>query len=261
MPWFYPGGFRYTEYSDCGYIAPNGKNRPAMDEYLKVREQFGEKRQEVPVLEIVDADPDGELSHWCNYVFGNGVFSKFAFDHARLIDGKLLKDTRVPGCGILAADRTRKMGGTFRFRLAGSDTTSKNTPLLLCGNSEYQGCGPLKYLNGEFNTVTLSNENGSYEITNGGSYFLPAGTYRLTADVGNIAPAKWLHGEADGCVVLKCDDQIYSLQKDVGYLEDGTLQGVFAVETDKTVCLRLAALRRAEFGEVFLFRVQVMQNA
>ena len=261
MPWFYPGGFRYTEFSDCGYVSPNGELRPAMEEYLRVSDQFGEQRTETPVLETVEADPDGDISHWCTFVFGTGVFSKFVYDRARLIENTSIKDTRVPGLGIRAADRTRKMGGTFRFKLAGSETTSADTPLLLCGNSEYRGYGPLKYLDGEFNSVTLSNGTDTYEISNGAVCSLPAGEYGLVAEIGNIAPAKWLHGDQAGCVALQCNGQIFPLLRDTEYLEDGRTEGVLSVREDCTVSLRLTALGRADFGEIFRFCLRVKENA
>ena len=75
MPWFYPGGFRFTEHSDCGYVAQNGSLRPAFREYLKSGDFFSSgkgKREEKKITEYAHVDPEGELSYWCKFVSADG---------------------------------------------------------------------------------------------------------------------------------------------------------------------------------------------
>ncbi len=258
MPWFYAGGFRYTEFSDCGYAAPNGENRPSMEAYADIGQWFVGERKEPRVTEFVEADPDGEISHWCRFVYGEGVYSKFAFDHARLIEGKPLEDTRVWGKGIEAADRARSVGGIFEFVLKGSNTTSIDTPLIVCGDEDYRGIGVLKYLDSEFNYVKISNGKEDIMLERGKEVKLPAGTYSIEASVGNIAAAKWIAGNHYGCAALKCNDICLAMDKDTDYLEDAIFSGTININEGQEIVMRLTSLSRADFGEFFKFNVKVI---
>ncbi len=258
MPWFYAGGFRYTEFSDCGYTAPNGENRPAMEEYISIGEWLKNDKEELAVIETVEADPDGEISHWCRFIYGEGIYSKFAFDHARLIEGKPLEDTRIWGKGIEAADRARREGGTFEFKLKGSDTTSIDTPLVLCGDAPYKGYGPLKYLDSEFNYVRIVGEDLDCTLKSGETVKLPSGKYSIVAQVGNIAAARWISGTHYGCVALRCNETNFFMTDDVPYLGDGEFSGKLRISKSGEYSLRLTVIDRAEFGEIFEFKVEVI---
>lgn len=267
LPWFYPGGFRFTEHSDCGYVNPDGSERPAMLEYRKLGEWFKADSPDRGKTEYVTVDPDGELLNWCRIVFGDGTFSKFAFDRARLLNGKPLTDNRVPGIGIEAAKRTYERGGTFEFVTPGTGTTSSDTSLELCGGASPVSTsgiqiGAFKYLNGEFNFLTLSSENKKYKLTVADEPVLtiPAGKYRVEAGVGNLAAAKWLSGNSDGCVAVKAEFDgktigIMPLESDTGYLADGTARGELELERCGELKLRLTVLGRAEFGGSFKIKL------
>jgi len=256
MPWFFPGGFRFTEHSDCGYITPNGKNRPAMDEYLKLKDWFIKERVPKKITERVVANPDGEISHWCTFVYGEGVYSKFAFDRARLLDGIPLEDSRVWGVGIKAADRARKEGGCFEFVMAGSENTSQNTPLLLCGDAEYHGYGVLKYLDSEFSYVELCNDDNVFSVENGDEIRVSKGKFKITAGIGNIAASKWICGNDIGCVMLKCNETLMPISKDAEYLDDVTAEWEMEIDRDTELVLRLTAIDRADFGEIYRIKIK-----
>lgn len=254
LPWFYAGGFRYTEHSDCGYTAPDGSDRPVLEEYSKLGEWFLEDRPEKPV-EYVRVDPEGEHSNWCRIFFGEGTFSKFAFDRARLINGKPLEDNRVPGVGIKAAKRAYESGGIFEFVTKGSGTTSENTPLDLCGDAE--GVGPYKYLDAEFNFVRFISDRKIYEPENG-RITLPAGKYKVEAGVGNLAAAKWLAGNSFGRTAVKCGETVLELESDVTYLADGIASGEIEIDRGIDLALRAVVIGRAEFGEISRIHVDIM---
>ncbi len=261
MPWFYPGGFRFTEHSDCGYVAQNGSLRPAFREYLKSGDFFSSgkgKREEKKITEYAHVDPEGELSYWCKFVYGEGVFSKFDFDRARLLYGKQLEDNRVAGAGIRAAKSAEKNGGLFEFVTDGDGTTSANTPLVLCGNAAFEGYGPLKYLDGEFNYVKFVSADGrEYAAENGGELRLDVGIYTVEVGVGNLAAATWLSGSCDGDVMLKVGKKYIPLEKDVRYLSDGVARGEYSVAFAEEIELRLSARGRADFGEIFRISIKI----
>lgn len=255
LPWFYAGGFRFTEHSDCGYTAPDGSDRPAFTEYASIGEWFMRSRREKPV-ESVEADPEGEYSNWCRIFFGEGTFNKFARDRAALNDGQPLADDRVPGIGIRAAKRAYESGGLFEFVTKGTGTTSENTPLVLCGDAVYTGKGPLKYLDAEFNFVRFRAGENVY-VPQNGQVTLPAGRYTVEAGVGNLAAAKWLAGETFGCVVVRCGSAVLRLNGDVPYLADGVASGTVGIDRSGTAAFRAAAVGRAEFGEVYRVRINL----
>ncbi len=263
LPWFYPGGFRFTEHSDCGYINPDGTLRPAAKDYADTGTWFLGKRADSRKTEYVEVDPDGELAAWCKIIFGEGTFNKFSVDRAKL-EGRVLEDDRVPGPGLRAAERADKEGGAFEFTTPGDGTTSADTPLILCGNAEYKGYGPLKYLNGEFNNIRFVGESGSYTVypAHNGVLRLLRGSYRVEVSVGNLAAAKWLSGDRDGCVAVKYTlgntEGTLILSDDVPYLADGTAAGSIELSESGKFSARLTALGRADFGELLEFEIETI---
>lgn len=261
LPWFYAGGFRFTEHSDCGYVNPDGSERPAMIEYMSLGKWFKEDRKEPRQVEYVTVDPAGELSNWCEIIYGKGTFSKFAFDRARLIDGRPLEDNRIPGIGIQAAKKAYECGGDFEFITPGTGTTSENTPLELCGNAfpaERNGilCGSFKYLDGEFNYIKLRKGSEEYKITvaDRPELELDAGKYQVEVGIGNLGPAKWLTGNSVGSVEVKVEldnSNIGSLalSSEVEFLKDGKAIGELELKGGQ-LKLSLRAVGRAEFGVI-----------
>lgn len=258
LPWFYWGGFRFTEHSDCGYVSPNGENRPVMDEYLKNSEWFNSEIPERKVSETIIADPEDKTGSWYKFVYGEGTFSKYEFDKAELLGDTNFTGNRVAGLGIQAAERADKEGAVFDFKTPGDGTTSADVPLVLCGGAEFKGNGPLKYMNGEFNYITMSDGDKTYIIEDGMNIKLKSGKYQVNASVGNIAPAKWIAGENKGCVVVKFGDFSLSMDNDVSYLEDGNVSGTIELTKSERICIRLESVERAQFGEKIEINVDVI---
>jgi len=228
-----------------------------MDEYAKLCDWFMDERPAKPFIEKVTVDPDGELNHWCRIMTGTGTFSKFAHDRARLLNGQPLEDDRVYSEALQAIRRIEAAGGGFAFTTPGDGTTSADTPLMLFGNFPYHGVGPLKYLNGEFNRVTLMRDGAVYAAKNGGTLKLPAGEYRIVADVGNLAAAKWLAGTKPGDTAVKCGGTLLTLEKDAAYTENVSASGNVTLTESGELVLRLTAIDRADFGETFRVYLEI----
>ena len=263
LPWFYAGGFRFTEHSDCGYVNPDGTLRPAAEDYADIGTWFLGERADSRKTEYVEVDPEGELAAWCKIIFGDGTFNKFVRDRA-MLENKAIGNDRVPGPGLRAAERADKKGGSFEFKTPGDGTTSADTPLVLCGNAEFKGYGPLKYLNGEFNYIRFTGKDGAYTVypAHRGVLRLPKGAYRVEASVGNLAAAKWLSGDRDGCAAVAYSfggshGRLY-FSEDVPYLADGTAAGSMELSESGKFSARLTAIGRADFGELFEFDIEIV---
>lgn len=165
---------------------------------------------------------------------------------------------RPYGIGVHACRSAEEDGVEIAFTTPGFGTTSANTPLLAVGNVPYCGNEPMKYLDGEFNTVALIQSDGSLvPVKNGAKIRGAESAIGLRADAGNLREATWLAGNQTGDVVLqiRCKKRIIAelpMQKDTQYLEDAVFESQNIVfPLDGPLQLRLSAKDRCEFGETW----------
>lgn len=238
-PWWWPGGFRMVEMSDCGFCGPEGKLRPigeVYSEYLAWLKNSQEQKREKHVV-CVDADADARgFRYMC-------------------IDS--LKEENK---------RAEEKDAVLTIITEATGKTSAEMPLLAVGNVPYNGSNPLKYLNGEFNEVMLSVNGGEYiKVEQGSEICAPLDAeIRIKASAGNLKEAKWLsplNNEKGGIylcnVTQKGAECIAELMSDTEYLTDGVFEGVLtdALEENSEVALRFSLEDRAVFGEWFRFTI------
>lgn len=260
FPWFYAGGFRFTEHSDAGYVNPDGTPRPAMTEYAAIGPWMTGTRQAMPAGETVTVDPEGDPSGWCHIVYGKGTFSKFAWDRA-MLSGTPRVDDREYGPGSRAALRAEETGACFAFATPGTGTTSANTPLTLRGGAPYRGGGALAYLNALLPRVTLEGPSGRIDAEDGDTVMLASGRYRVRVVAANLGQALWLAGQAAvraGDVVIRTSaGPLLRLTGDAAYLEDGVAEGELDLQASGLLTFRAEALERAAFGPPLRLQIRI----
>ena len=263
FPWFYAGGFRSTESSDAGYIAPNGVMRPCAVEYEKAYKSglYGNPQYDERITLCVDVD--NSAVGWPTILFGKGRYSKMNID---LLEGsgKSVDISRVDGPGLITAKKAYKENKGIKFVTTGTGTTSADTPLEACANVEYKGRGPLKYLNAEFNTVKVKTSCGEFEVFNGQTLPVESGeTITFSVEVGNVAEAKWLApcGEVknSGDVFIKClfqdNEYLYPILNDTDRFENTGASCTIKADKPGDIVLVTTAYNRADFGERFVIHI------
>ena len=243
VPWWWPGGLRMVEMSDCGYCGPDGILRPFGKDYADFIEEnyINDKKVDLPKYRVkVDTDID-----------------------ARGVDGL---------CAIYLVDeniKAEEQDAVLELYSEATDTTSANVPLTAIGNVKFNGTNPPKHLNGEFNYVKLTFSDGSVvKVNNGDEVLVPNGEVYIEASLGNLKEATWLspkkHNEQRGCVYLvshnKSDISVkIPICEDAPYLEDTYCEKALLcdkVDNEAYVVLRMSAENRADFGEVFKFTLK-----
>ena len=236
-PWWWPGGLRMVEMSDCGYCGPDGILRPFGKDYGKFISDYYTQKEtpSLPKYRVkIDLDSD-----------------------ARGVDGlcrHYLVDEDI---------RAEAENKVMQLYTEATGTDSSNTPLTAVGNVPYNGRNPPKNLNGEFNFVRLYTDNGNIiEVKNGDTVSLPSSEVYIEAGLGNLKEAKWLSPtkhNGDGCVYLVSHpdsdiDVKIAIADDTPYLADAVCEKALLcnyTDGEVKVALRLSAQNRAEFGEVF----------
>lgn len=243
VPWWWPGGLRMVEMSDCGYCGPDGILRPFGKDYADFIEEnyINDKKVDLPKYRVkVDTDID-----------------------ARGVDGL---------CAIYLVDeniKAEEKNAVLELYSEATDTTSANVPLTAIGNVKFNGTNPPKHLNGEFNYVKLTFSDGSVvKVNNGDEVLVPNGEVYIEASLGNLKEATWLspkkHNEQRGCVYLvshsKSDISVkIPICEDAPYLEDTYCEKALLcdkVDNEAYVVLRMSAENRADFGELFKFTLK-----
>ncbi len=264
LPWFYAGGFRSTESSDAGYIAPDGVMRPCAVAYEKDYEDglYGNPQYKEKVTLCVDIDQSAV--GWSAILFGKGRYSKMNID---LLEGagKTVDISRVDGPGLIAARKAYKEKKGIRFMTTGTGTTSADTPLEACANLTYKGRGPLKYLNAEFNAVKVRTSCGEFEVSNGQTVFAaPGEIISIHAEIGNVAEAKWLapqgEGKKNGDVFIKVvfakEEVLFPIKTDADRFEDTQADCRMKADQPGDVVLVTTAYGRVDFGERFVISLR-----
>jgi hypothetical protein len=234
-PWWWPGGYRVNEKSDFGVLHPDGRPRPAALAIQAWASRItGDRARKAPD-EWLTVDRDAHPGGYWWFCFHEG---KDAWRKARL------------------------SGKTLGVRTAGSGTDSANTPLLAVGNTRVSGNNPPKFLNGEFNRISILSARGEWvDVWKTGARVVvaPGKPVRVKASIGNLGEAAWL---APGKKTAKGGVWLSSREGDLAFrapilgnvppLRDGetgefTLTAGISKET--RVVFELTALERAWFGE------------
>lgn len=236
-PWWWCGGFRMVEMSDCGYCGPDGVLRPYGQLYADNGNWFksqGEKA-EADIKVIVDPDMNaGGYNYVCDQVLWK--------------EHKKAEESGKTICAITEA----------------TGTTTATVPLIAIGNVPFNGKNPPKYLNAEFNFITLTDVSGNtIEVQKGTTLTVNPGKYMLYASVGNLLEPTWISGETgtDGAVFLEsCKDSDINIKmpikQNVEFLQDADISGEITLNAGKQhVSLRMCVENKAVFGEKFEFDI------
>ncbi len=260
-PWWYPGGFRRVELSDCGYVSPNGVPRSVWHDYMKTQDipvHFDETRE---IDKVITLDPDATAQSWGRYCLGSGMVDRMERDNAR-VAGKPVDPHPDWGEGALACRDALAEGRHVAFRTPGANATSREMPMLAVGNVPLTGANPPKYLDAEFNWVTLTVDGVATDVPQGGKIAVRKGAHvKMEACVGNLREAKWLRldeNETGGVWLrarLGCRELLLPMGEDTPYLMDayvaGTLTEAFEEATD--IELRMTDWGISDFGEIWRF--------
>lgn len=242
-PWWWPGGLRMVEMSDCGYCAPDGILRSFGKDYADFIKEYyhNENKPTYPEYEVtVDFDATA-----------TGVYG---------VSHNCLTEHNI---------KAFEQGKVLHAVIEATGTTSADTPLKAVGNVDYNGSNPLKYLNGEFNYVRLYTEDGRViNVNYGDAVNVGSGKVYVEISLGNLKEATWLspleHDTKKGGVYVVSHkssqlDVKIPIAKDVEFLEDTYCEKTLLCEgitAPTAIALHLTAENRADFGEVFRFTIK-----
>jgi hypothetical protein len=226
--WWYPGGFRVGENSDCGFVDPNNVPRPVAEAARRLLPGLtaSETRRADTWL---DFKPESNPGGWM------GEYLRLRPDYERL----------------------REAGKTVDVRTAGVGLTSADCPLLDPAGRPWPGAGPLRYLDGVFERLRIRVDGGPWQeielpVAPGKAIAvrLPrGGAVDLEAWAGNVAEATWQRGQ----VTLSLGGVTVPLEADTPFQGSGHFVATRAIERldgATTLQLRLNAGGRAPFGEI-----------
>ncbi|MBN8217253.1 MAG: beta-galactosidase [Spirochaetes bacterium] len=234
-PWWWPGGYRVNEKSDFGVLHPDGRPRPAAQVLRDWAERITGPRERKAPDEWLTVDRDAHPGGYWYFCFHEG---KDAWRKARLA------------------------GKTLGVRSAGTGTDSANTPLVAVGNLPLNGANPPKYLNAEFNRISILSATGEWvEVVKSGARVVvaPDKPVRAKASIGNLGEAAWLAparqpGKGGVYLSARTGGILFRapILRDVPSLGDGET-GEFTltpgIAKDTPLVLEMTALDRAWFGE------------
>lgn len=239
-PWWWPGGLRMVEMSDCGYCGPDGILRQFGRDYAKFISEYYKSAKKVHPPEYpVKID----------------------------LDSTCLGDTGLCHYYLAEEDKkAEKLGCVMSLFTEATGKTSADVALTAVGNVPYNGKNPPKYLNGEFNYITVFSADGrEIQVQNGDTVPVSPGPVFIKAGLGNLGEAKWLsplkREDTFGAVYVVSHPSSeleikIPIAADAGFEEDTETERTLLfndISERKEIALRLSADRRAEFGEVFRF--------
>lgn len=236
-PWWWPGGYRSDEGSDYGIINPDGTLRPSAEAISQYAPRLTADRTYPEPDEWLAVDRDAHAG---------------GYAHIAMSPGRE------------AYKKARAGGKNLGIKTVGTGTDSANTPLLAVGNVPYNGNNPPKYLNAEFNRISIKSGNGGWvdvfennqvvEVTAGAPVV-------VKASIGNLGEATWLapgqHAGAGGVYLsASAGDVVFreAILADTAYLKDAetaefTLTPGIQKKTE--IVFEMTALDRMWFGEKF----------
>jgi hypothetical protein len=244
FPWWWPGGYRFAEYSDFGIVDPDGVVRSAgelITQYSKSLKKPRSRRQP-DVWHTIDREANAG-GYW----------------HLSFHEGKD------------AYAKAKKEGKWVGFKTEGTGTTSIDAPLTAVGNVPCTGANPPKFLNAEFNYIEIQNIDGEYVKVNPGGAVKVKATSPVMANisVGNMQEAEWIApsnagGRQGGVYVASAPFSGITVDvpiaENVPYHDDARMHKVAlcpAPRAPALVALRMEAKGRAAFGEIFIFTIEV----
>lgn len=229
--WFYPGGFRFEERSDCGVVNPDGSDRPATRVIREYACRFTESGSAGPVTDWITIDRDRRA---------DGLYG--IYEQTQQDFWNLMGNGRTPG-----------------LKTDGTGTTSANCPLVAVGNTPCNGSNPPKYLDAAFDSVEILDSRGRWTpVPDGGSVRVdPSRPVTARVRLTNLGEAAWLH-RGPGAVKLIAEGRSAirtSLQRSVPYLgyvvlDGAVLSGPIGAQASQVV-LTLSAEGRVLFGEKY----------
>lgn len=229
-----------VEMSDCGYCGPDGILRQFGRDYAKfISEYYKSEKKAHPPEYPVKID----------------------------LDSTCLGDTGLCHYYLAEEDKkAEKLGCVMSLFTEATGKTSADVELTAVGNVPYNGKNPPKYLNGEFNYITVFSADGrEIQVQNGDTVPVCPGPVFIKAGLGNLSEAKWLsplrHKDTFGAVYVVSHPSSeleikIPIAADAGFEEDTETERTLlfdAISERTEIALRLSADRRAEFGEVFRF--------
>jgi hypothetical protein len=234
--WWYPGGFRVGENSDCGLVDPDNTPRPVAAVMQEFQPKFAFSESFVPDCWL-EFKPESNIGGWV------GEYVRLREEYARLTAA----------------------GHRVGVKTAGEGMTSGSCPLVDPAGRPWPGKGPLRYLDALFERVRVRAANGPWQEVELPTSPEPVqvavegeGPVELEAWAANLAEPTWLaaQGEAEGAVVLSVSGDTNArlpLERPVefqgsGHFGPARVPGTLA--PNFTLRLQLAALGRASFGEI-----------
>lgn len=228
--WWYPGGYRVGEASDFGVINPDGSWRPNSHVIHawapKLTQPRGRKRVDVWLTIDRDASVQGIV----------GVYKAVKDRYWQLIEQGKNPGLRTPGFGL----------------------NSRTAPRVAVGNVPYKpGRNPHKYLNAEFDEITVRNAEGGWQsLHEGGTVTVNAGRpLEVRVAVGNLGDAVWLSAPGPGQVGLSCGTAFLPLPHDVPFTGSAVIRGKVP-PSGSTMTFVMRALPDVTFGERIHVNVQ-----
>jgi hypothetical protein len=232
--WWWPAGYRVDERSDFGLVRPDLGLRPAAEALVVGARRFSTPPPELPIAgeQVLDRD---------RYVTGYaGLYGAHSLGYAD---------------ALLA-------GAVPQLRTSGTGTNSASTPLVAVGNRPVNGRNPPRFLNAEFNQITL---NG-VPVTDGATLDVaPGEPLIVAASVGNIAEASWLASPATAVgsvqLLVRWDggEALAPIAADTPFLADATVPPFplpTALAAPVELRFRMTAAGRTTFGELVRIMVQ-----
>lgn len=237
-PWWWPGGFRTGEMSDNGFCGPDGALREYAKNFVNSKEWFLKERDEKK-YHTVTVDPED-----------------YARSYHYLCTEILWKESML----------AEKDDCVLKTVSEATGTTSENVPLKAVGNVAYNGTNPPKYLNGEFNFVTLRAGDKMFEVDRNAVVILPKDKpIFITLGAGNLNEAKWLapeNAKTGGVYFVSADKSDVAvkipIKHNTDYLSDTESAETLFIEnlSEKLhISLHFEAENRAKFGEIFEFDI------
>jgi len=226
--WWYPGGFRVGENSDCGLVDSNNVPRPVCEAARQLLPHLAtsETRKADTWLEL---KPESNPGGWV------GEYLRLRDEYVRLRDQGKVVDVRTAGVGLTSAD----------------------CPLIDPAGRPWPGAGPLRYLNAVFERLRIRPAGGTWQelvlpAVPGKpiDVHLPKGQpVEVEAWVGNLAEAKWLKGQ----VALRLGQTQVPLEADTPFQASAHFppaQAVPSLQESTTLALQMGVPGRAPFGEI-----------
>jgi len=234
--WWYPGGFRVGENSDCGLVDPDNAPRPVAGVAREFVPKFAASERFVPDAWL-EFRPEDNIGGWV------GEYLRLRDEYARLVGAGHRVGVRTVGLGM----------------------TSATCPLIDPAGRPWPGRGPLRYLDaiferirirvgrGPWQEVELPTAPGPVAVNLAGS-----GAVEVEAWAANLAEPRWLAGspDAEGTVCLSIAGAVSAripLEKPVefqgtGHFGPASLE--LAASRPARLTFQLECVGRVSFGEV-----------